>query len=294
MPREPLDSADPNGWTGFREARFRLSAPYFHHYAEKVLHFDPAIRQGIEDAVARMDEAACFHRGRGGEAKGIDPKQLNLHLRDRLQSVNPEWTFETTLEDGVMYDHGNHIGAAVGGFDISRYDVAENLMRLRNVCFGRRPRTDGEDHWRACLAARPHWARVAAEIDWDSYPRGEDHSLQAKRPTILGELQFGNWGLAYRDYLKVVAADREVDIDCFLYLVPTGNLERYLSSGIVTFTNATRYLKTVAPAVPVPIVVWGIDVDVGPWKRPLTQEAIAIMRTRVGRQASEEPEEGPE
>lgn len=289
--REPLDSKAPNGWTGMHKATYRLTKPVYHHYAEKVLHFDPKIAEGIEKAVADMVEAACYHRGRKGASRGIDPDHLNKHLRDKLHGINPEWTFETTIVDGVLHDHGNHIRAAKGGFDISRYDVRENLVRLRNLCFGRRPLTKGREYWDAQLAKRPHWAQVAATMDWTEFPAGEDHSVAATRPTILGELQFGNWGLAYRDYLKVVAADNDLDIDCFLYIVPAGNLKRYLSSGIVTFDNAPKYLRKVAKAVRVPIVIWGLDVDIGERTGDLSDDFIQLMKTRVGRKSDDEDEE---
>lgn len=286
--KEPYDSTDPQGWTGIRRGTYSLEPPVFHHYAEKVVAFDPEIKEGIEQAVSLMTDVVCFRRGRQQTSKGIDPDQLNKHLRDKLQAVSPEWSFETSLRDGVLYDHGNYVGAAVGGFDISRYDVLENLVRLRNLCYGRRPLRHGDEHWTEELSKRPRWAQVANEVDWDrEYPPGEDHQVKASRPTILGELQFGNWGLAYRDYLKVVAADQHIDIDCFLYLVPTGNLQRHLSSGIVTFTNSIRYLRGVADAVKVPIVIWGIDVEVDSspegWQGPLSADMISLIQSRVGK-----------
>lgn len=275
--------SDPDRWTGVHHARFRLTEPYLHHHAKKVLAFDDAIEDHIRSAVALMDEVACFTRGRRKATCGIEPKHLNRHLRDRLKEVSGDWTFETTVLDGVFYDHGEHAGAAVGGFDISRYDTAHNLVQLRNACFGRRPRHDGPRHWEQELAKRPHWQTAAAGIDWTRCVEGKDHELPATKPTILGELQFGNWALAYRDYLKVLSAHHERDIDLFIYIVPAGELKRMLSDGIVTFDNAPRFLESVARAVNVPTVIWGIDVEVGEWKAPLDEATVADMGKRVAR-----------
>jgi hypothetical protein len=61
--------------------------------------------------------------------------------------------------------------------------------------------------------------------------------LTARKPTLLGKLQFDNRARAFRDYLKVPSAHQERDIDLFVYPVSAGNLKRMRSDGIVTFDN---------------------------------------------------------
>lgn len=287
--KEPYNNKDPALWTGVRRARFRLTAPIFHHHAIKVLSYDKIIAESIAKAVERMSEAACYVRGRTNFARGIEPKHLNLHFRSALKGADKQWTFETTIEDDVFYDHDVHEGAVIGGFDISRYDVEQNLVRLRNLCFGRRPLKNGKSHWENTLAARPHWAAAARRVDWTKYPIGEDHERPSSIPLVLGEIQFGNWAMAYRDYLKVLAAHRFREIDLFTYIVPTGALQSMLSDGIVTFDNAARFLKSVASAVNVPVVMWGLDIEVGKWKRPLDAQIIRDIKTRVSKRDQEPP-----
>ena len=62
-------------------------------------------------------------------------------------------------------------------------------------------------------------------------------------PLILGEIQFGNWALAYRDFFKILKANVQTSVDCLIYICPTGDLENMLSDGIVTF-NKTKKIFT--------------------------------------------------
>jgi len=78
-------------------------------------------------------------------------------------------------------------------------------------------------------------------------------------PLFVGEIQFGNWALAYRDFFKVLKANVQNSIDCLIYVVPTGNLESMLSGGIVTFDKTKKILDDFAKVISVPVWIVGID-----------------------------------
>lgn len=84
-----------------------------------------------------------------------------------------------------------------------------------------------------------------------------DHDTDT--PLIVGEIQFGNWALAYRDFFKVLKANVQNSIDCLVYVVPTGNLEAMLSEGIVTYDKSVKILNEFSKVVSVPVWVIGID-----------------------------------
>jgi hypothetical protein len=86
-----------------------------------------------------------------------------------------------------------------------------------------------------------------------------DKTLQSY-PLIVGEIQFGNWALAYRDFFKVLKANVQNSIDCLIYIVPTGNLEKSLSDGIVTFDKTLRIIKDFEKVINVPVWLVGIDI----------------------------------
>ena len=80
-------------------------------------------------------------------------------------------------------------------------------------------------------------------------------------PLIVGEIQFGNWALAYRDFFKVLKADVKNSVDWLIYIVPTGNLEKMLSDGIVTFDKTKKIMEEFSKVISVPVWLIGIDVD---------------------------------
>ena len=80
---------------------------------------------------------------------------------------------------------------------------------------------------------------------------------------IVGEIQFGNWALAYRDFFKVLKADVQNSVDCLIYIVPTGNLESMLSDGIVTFDKSKKIIDDFAKVISVPVWLIGVDAIVG-------------------------------
>ena len=80
-------------------------------------------------------------------------------------------------------------------------------------------------------------------------------------PLIVGEIQFGNLALAYRDFFKVLKANVQNSVDCLIYVVPTGNLESMLSDGIVTFDKTKIILEDFAKVISVSVWIIGLDID---------------------------------
>ena len=81
------------------------------------------------------------------------------------------------------------------------------------------------------------------------------------QPLIVGEIQFGNWALAYRDFFKVLKANVSNSIDCLIYIVPTGGLEGMLSDGIVTYSKAKAILQEFEKVISVPVWLIGLDIE---------------------------------
>lgn len=89
----------------------------------------------------------------------------------------------------------------------------------------------------------------------------EKSNQEYSTPLIVGEIQFGNWALAYRDFFKVLKADVQNSVDCLIYIVPTGNLEKLLSDGIVTFDKTKKIMEEFSKVISVPVWLIGIDVE---------------------------------
>jgi hypothetical protein len=58
----------------------------------------------------------------------------------------------------------------------------------------------------------------------------------------------------------VLKANVQNSIDCLIYIVPTGNLEKSLSDGIVTFDKTLRIIKDFEKVINVPVWIVGIDI----------------------------------
>jgi hypothetical protein len=96
-------------------------------------------------------------------------------------------------------------------------------------------------------------------IDGNSF--GIDLPAEKKSPIILGEIQFGNWALAYRDFFKVLKANVLTNVDVLIYIVPDGKLQAHLSDGIVTFNNTLEIISEFAKVITVPIWLIGLDFE---------------------------------
>jgi hypothetical protein len=90
--------------------------------------------------------------------------------------------------------------------------------------------------------------------------------LGAPTPTVLGEIQFGNWALAYRDVGRILAVRQKFTdspVTLFVIITATGCLADLISEGTVNFDQSRRTLERVGPDLPVPTWLVGIDFDHG-------------------------------
>ena len=131
------------------------------------------------------------------------------------------------------------------------------------MCFGNLQYADGEIRWNKFLKKNPDLKEIA---DYLFQLEGNGKNItkeneESPTPLIVGEIQFGNWALAYRDFFKVLKADVQNSVDCLIYIVPTGNLEKMLSDGIVTFDKTKKIMEEFSKVISVPVWLIGIDVD---------------------------------
>jgi hypothetical protein len=193
----------------------------------------------------------------------------------RSSFADGDWTFEATVEDGVIRSSRPGEAAAVEGFDLASYDEMANLVAMWQLCFGRRAIREGESAW----------GRFVRERGLETEGASISTRLQAgqlaeprTRPTVLGEIQFGNWGLLYRDLLKLVAADLQLDIDLFIYITATESLSAALSASTVNYLNALRNgLTSFANLIRVP--VWLIGLDLPTDFATLPREDVSVQLT---------------
>jgi hypothetical protein len=140
----------------------------------------------------------------------------------------------------------------------------KNLLALRNLCFGNLQYADGEARWNKFLEKNKDLQDIANSLKKiELKGKNIDNNMESNEaiPLIVGEIQFGNWALAYRDFFKVLKADVQNSVDCLIYIVPTGNLENMLSDGIVTFDKSKKIIEDFAKVISVPVWLIGVDTD---------------------------------
>jgi hypothetical protein len=239
--------------------RFFMSRESTTHLADLVLERDRWIRDEVLQAIdADLPVDLKTRTERSGRRPGINPRGFDASVRDTL--LGQGWRTEAAVVDGVIFDSPTR-GSRVEGFDLARYDQEANFARFWSLCHGRRRLFEGARLYEQELAKRSDWRTIAGSLRARAVP-GEDLVLTERVPTILGEIQTGNWGLIYRDWFKLLQAKTQRPVDLFIYLVPDGNYAAHLSSGIVTYARALEFVRVEAADITIPTWVVGVDLEV--------------------------------
>mgnify|MGYP000262373266 CR=1 FL=1 len=249
-------------WKNVNSAKLFISKNYYHHHAFEILNTHKNLHEDFTNSLdSEIAIESRVKTTKQKKSKAIKASFLNVELRKLLDNkLKSEVKFEVNEEKGVFYF--SSIKNAIGGFDFAVLDHKRNLNALRNLCFGELHYHDGIKRWNKFLGKNKDLQELADSLI-DSKNLGKDINYTDYnnfKPLIVGEFQFGNWALAYRDFFKVLKANVQNSIDCLIYIVPTGNLESMLSDGIVTFDKTTKILQEFTKVVSVPVWVIGLDI----------------------------------
>ena len=133
---------------------------------------------------------------------------------------------------------------------------------FENLCFGELKYSDGLKRWEKFLSRNSDLKDFAETLVRTEELGQNIPFLDINEPLILGEIQFGNWGLVYRDFFKLLKANVQTSVDCLVYIVCTGELENLLSSSIVTYEKTVSLLKDFSKVINVPVWVIGVDIKI--------------------------------
>lgn len=104
------------------------------------------------------------------------------------------------------------------------------------------------------------WRETVNTLSQD-IPPNEDYSIEKSKLTIVGEFQFGNWALVYRDLFRLLNANANPGIDFYVYITATGKLQEMLSSQTVNYSNVQKVIEQNINLLPVPTWLIGLDIE---------------------------------
>jgi hypothetical protein len=250
-------------WKEYVKANLFVAKEFFHHHAYEILDTHSELRDNLKACLNKeIKIKPRIKNTKGLKNRAIKADFLNVEIRNLLKNETKEdYKFEVNEDSGIFYFSAGK--SSIGGFDFAVLNHKANLVALRNLCFGELHYHDGITRWTKFLEKNPDLEEFAKTLNTsDNFGSNIDYKEKdTDTPLIVGEIQFGNWALVYRDFFKVLKANVQNSIDCLVYVVPTGNLESLLSDGIVTFDKTKKIIEDFAKVISVPVWVIGIDLD---------------------------------
>ena len=79
--------------------------------------------------------------------------------------------------------------------------------------------------------------------------------------TIVGEIQFGNWAMIYKDMFRLIRAKSSPGVSLYIYITDTGELKEKLSDQIVNFKKARDEFLEFIDVIETPILLIGLDIE---------------------------------
>ena len=250
-------------WSNINRINLFVAIEFYHHHSLEIINSHKELKNNFLDSLSKeINISTRIKKTKNVESKGIKAEDLNIEIRELLKSIpGNEFKFEVYEENGVFYFSEEK--SSIGGFDFAVLNHYNNILALRNLCFGSLQYADGESRWAKFLNKNPDLVEISEKLK-SKEVNGNNIESEHKdqyTPLIVGEIQFGNWALAYRDFFKVLKANVQNSIDCLIYIVPTGNLESMLSDGIVTYDKTVKIVEDFSKVISVPVWVVGLDIE---------------------------------
>ena len=215
--------------------------------------------QNIRNALSQEENLEPRERHTKGKSDyyGIKADSLNQALREKLKfyKINGE----THVENGVFFHKSKE------GFDFSEYDKEYNMARLYNYYQGSIGILNGDEKiiniYKKVGYSKKEWKGKIQEIHSIVSKDNSDYIVDKELLTVVGELQFGNWALIYRDLFRLLDAESDPGIDFYIYVTADGNLSSLLSANTVSYSSADKVISEYLSIIKTPIWLIGLDLD---------------------------------
>lgn len=243
-------------WLQIKEFQIQIADSFYYRNSKTFLEVFPKYRDDIHNLIQKSfnDLTPVHGKENNKRYRKISSTEINEALRRRLIKI-PDIHLEVSFMDGYFQDNDSN-----RGFDFAYYDEELNAKKIHDYCFGRRSIVDGDKQWNNFINKQRDKSYLSDQVFEKNYFDNFEFSDESI-PTVVGEIQMANWALGYYDLFKVLHLDNLTGIDLLIYITPTGNLEKSLSSKIVTFSNMKNIIETYSSVLKVPIWLVGIDIE---------------------------------
>lgn len=242
------------------ELKFTVGEPRYFNSAEDKYELHKEIVDKIINSL-RGDFRVGYVKRDRNFSHGINAHSLNEAIRDKLQGV-PEIEGETNVVFGSFLPPV----LSKGEFDFGVYDKESNFYNFWNYCYGKTGAVrDGElvvDYYIKCEKTKEEWDLFIETRKPKKYE--EDLVVPNDVFNIIGEIQFGNWAMVYKDMFRLVSAiNKKAKIDLYIYVTASGKLKQLMSDGVVGFEDAcNRFAENVDNHnINKPVIILPLDVD---------------------------------
>ena len=132
-------------WENIQEGNLviRNQFQYFHNHAKEILEYNKDFLNSFKDALSNKIPIDTILRKKKNPF-GIGATPLNKELRKLLKNKFPKLKFEVNEQNGVYYFSSDDEKQQVAGFDFALLNSKNNLIKLRNLCFGELKYSDGK------------------------------------------------------------------------------------------------------------------------------------------------------
>lgn len=264
-----MEAVSPES-VGFEEwetdwlADFHVAETYHLRNAELLLESDTY--RNIKRSIVAATDFRCTIRGKERSRDkesyhGISAKSKHKNWDKKMRNTLTEegWHTEISVFGNIILDRKiSGMDEPKHRFDIGTFDDRYNLSKIWDRLYGNLPIEGADSKWRGIKRRDFTDRQTAVNVE---NRRTEGVAIVPQSPTVLGELQNGNWGLVFRDLLKVASAERRCELDLFVYVVPTGRFQQMLSDQIVNYSDTVDFLEEFRSVISTPVWLIGLDIE---------------------------------
>lgn len=217
------------------DLEFNIGAPLFFNNAKDKYIIHKELIDKLLGALKGSFRVGYVKRDRNF-VHGINAHSLNEAIREKLKDID-----EIQGETDVVFGSFLPPIHTKGEFDFSIYDKESNFYNFWNYCFGKAGVRDGEtivDYYIRDEKTKEEWAVF---LETQMPKKSEDLVVPSDVFNVLGEIQFGNWAMVYKDMFRLVSAiNKKAKIDLYMYVAASGKLKKLMSDGVVGFEDACK------------------------------------------------------